>query len=127
MSTELRALRDPRIFEYADYLCYDAGYGALTAILEHVRTGEEDLHKTIVRRGDRLVAHGFDRADLERFRSEPSYEVKDPARLAELRVDRRLRRSGRSSPTTAAWTSPGTCGSSKARTRCTRSGRTRSG
>jgi radical SAM superfamily enzyme YgiQ (UPF0313 family) len=90
VSTELRALRDTGIFGYVDFLCYDAGFGALAAILEHLRTGEEAFHKTIVLREGWLVAHGFDGADLERFRAEPMYETQDPARLAEWRgIDER--------------------------------------
>jgi radical SAM superfamily enzyme YgiQ (UPF0313 family) len=34
VSTELRALCDPGIFDYCDYLCFDAGYGSITSILE---------------------------------------------------------------------------------------------
>ena len=86
VSTELRALRDDGIFAYADYLCYDAGYGALASVIECVRTGEDCLYKTIVRRGGRFVACGFQGADLERFQSEASYETRTPARLAELQA-----------------------------------------
>ena len=50
------------------------------------RTGDDGLFKTIVRRGDRLVAHGFDGADLAFFKSEPSYETREPPRAAELRA-----------------------------------------
>ena len=90
VSTELRALRDPGIFAYADFLCFDAGFGALAAILEHLRTGAEAFHKTIVLRDGWLVAHGFDGADLERFRAEPMYEIGAAPRSAEWRaVDER--------------------------------------
>jgi radical SAM superfamily enzyme YgiQ (UPF0313 family) len=90
VSTELRTLRDPGIFTYADFLCYDAGFGALTAILEHVRTREDAFHKTIVLREGWLVAHGFDGADLACFRVEPMYETCDPPRLGDWRaVDER--------------------------------------
>jgi radical SAM superfamily enzyme YgiQ (UPF0313 family) len=82
VSTELRAIRDPGIFAYADFLCFDAGFGALAAIVGHLRSGVDEFHKTIVRRGDRLAAHGFDGADLARFRAEPVYEVVEPARGA---------------------------------------------
>ena len=86
VSTELRAIRDRGIFAYADFLCFDAGFGALAAILEHLRGGADELHKTIVARGDRLVAHGFDGADLARFRAEPGYEVREPARGGDWRA-----------------------------------------
>ncbi|MCX7029908.1 MAG: radical SAM protein [Spirochaetes bacterium] len=90
VSTELRALRDTGIFTYTDFLCYDAGFGALAAILEHLRTGEDAFHKTIVLREGRLAAHGFDGADLERFRSEPLYEICDSPQFAAWRaVDER--------------------------------------
>ncbi|HSV94001.1 MAG TPA: radical SAM protein, partial [Desulfobacterales bacterium] len=86
VSTELRAIRDHGIFAYADFLCFDAGFGALAAILEHLRSGAEELHKTIVARDDRLVAHDFDGADLARFRDEPGYTVREPARAGEWRA-----------------------------------------
>lgn len=34
VSTELRDLRDSGIFDFCDYLCFDAGYGSLASILE---------------------------------------------------------------------------------------------
>ena len=90
VSTELRALRDAGIFAYADYLCYDAGFGALAAILDHLQTGAGSFNKTITRRGDRLQAHGFDGADLQRFRADPGYDIVESPRLAEWRaVDER--------------------------------------
>jgi radical SAM superfamily enzyme YgiQ (UPF0313 family) len=85
VSTELRALRDPGIFVYADYLCYDAGFGALSSVVGHLATGMEDLHKTIVRREGRFIAYGFEGADRERFQADASYETRDPAGLAGLR------------------------------------------
>ncbi len=90
VSTELRALRDPGIFAYADFLCFDSGFGALAAILEHLRTGADAFHKTIVLREGWLVAHGFDGADLERFLTEPVYETGESPSLARWRdVDER--------------------------------------
>jgi radical SAM superfamily enzyme YgiQ (UPF0313 family) len=86
VSTELRSLRDPAIFAYADYLCYDAGYAALSGILESLGGSDDGLFKTIVRRGDRLVAHGFDAGDLAFFESERMYETRTPARAAALRA-----------------------------------------
>jgi radical SAM superfamily enzyme YgiQ (UPF0313 family) len=83
VSTELRALREPGIFAYTDFLCYDAGFASLAAILEHLRTGTESFHKTIVVREGWLVAHGFDGPDLERFRADPAYEVPASHRLPE--------------------------------------------
>lgn len=34
VSTELRDLRDAGIFDFCDYLCFDAGYGSLASIIE---------------------------------------------------------------------------------------------
>ncbi len=34
VSTELRDLRDSGIFDFCDYLCFDAGYGSLASVLE---------------------------------------------------------------------------------------------
>ncbi|MCE1196301.1 hypothetical protein LWX53_07370, partial [bacterium] len=34
VSTELRDLRDSGIFDFCDYLCFDAGYGSLASIIE---------------------------------------------------------------------------------------------
>lgn len=34
VSTELRRLRDPAIFSDVDFLCFDAGYGALASLIE---------------------------------------------------------------------------------------------
>ncbi len=70
VSTELRSLRDPGIFAYIDYLCYDAGYAGLAGILDSLGGADDSLFKTIVRRGDRFVAHGFDAGDLSFFASE---------------------------------------------------------
>jgi hypothetical protein len=41
VSTELRDLRDARIFDFCDYLCFDAGYGSLASILERKAGGRE--------------------------------------------------------------------------------------
>ncbi len=86
VSTELRSLRDPAIFAYADYLCYDAGYAALAGILASLGAGDDGLFRTIVRRGERLVAHGFDASDRAFFEFERAYETLQPARADELRA-----------------------------------------
>ena len=36
VSTELRGLSDPRLFDYCDYLSFDSGYGSLASILERI-------------------------------------------------------------------------------------------
>jgi hypothetical protein len=62
VSTELRDLRDSGIFDYCDYLSFDAGYGSLASILE-VESGapRERLYKTMYRGEDGAVV----RADIE--------------------------------------------------------------
>jgi radical SAM superfamily enzyme YgiQ (UPF0313 family) len=65
VSTELRGLRDGGIFDFCDYLCFDAGYGSMDSILE-VEAGapRERLYKTMYRDSDgRVVAAGFDSGD----------------------------------------------------------------
>jgi hypothetical protein len=65
VSTELRGLRDGGIFDFCDYLCFDAGYGALDSILE-VEAGAPRgrLYKTMYRdEGGRPVAAGFEAGD----------------------------------------------------------------
>jgi hypothetical protein len=50
VSTELRSLHDGRVFDYCDYLSFDAGYGSLASILE-VEAGapKESLYRTMYR------------------------------------------------------------------------------
>jgi radical SAM superfamily enzyme YgiQ (UPF0313 family) len=65
VSTELRSLRDAGIFDFCDYLSFDAGYGSIGSILE-VEGGapRERLYKTMYR-GDEggVVAAGFPEGD----------------------------------------------------------------
>jgi hypothetical protein len=74
VSTELRSLADPRLFDYVDRLVFDAGYGALEAILRaETRAGGQGdsgnqgdpgtgLRSTMLRAADgRVRAVGFDR------------------------------------------------------------------
>jgi hypothetical protein len=65
VSTELRGLRDGGIFDFCDYLCFDAGYGSLASILEvHAGAPLERLYKTMYRDGaGSLVAAGFEGGD----------------------------------------------------------------
>ena len=65
VSTELRGLRDPGIFDFCDYLCFDTGYAAIDSILE-VEAGAplDRLYKTMYRPSEgTLVAAGFDPGD----------------------------------------------------------------
>jgi radical SAM superfamily enzyme YgiQ (UPF0313 family) len=62
VSTELRELRDPGIFDFCDYLSFDSAYGSLASIIE-VEAGADRglLYKAMYRGADgRVVAAGFD-------------------------------------------------------------------
>lgn len=68
VSTELRGLRDSTIFDYCDYLCFDAGFGALSALPVLTSSGNpgnpaasagpaipfdpSTLYRTMIRRDD---------------------------------------------------------------------------
>ena len=61
VSTELRSLTDGRLFDYCDYLSFDAGYGSLASILE-VEAGapKESLYRTMYRDAEgRVRRTGF--------------------------------------------------------------------
>lgn len=49
VNTELRRMTAKRFFSYVDYLCFDRGYGALSAVLRHLNTpseaGPESLYR----------------------------------------------------------------------------------
>ncbi|HUX37852.1 MAG TPA: radical SAM protein [Rectinemataceae bacterium] len=71
VSTELRGLRDPAIFNFCDFLCFDAGYGALASIIVGLEEGgraeglpASSLYRTMALRGGRIVAAGFPEGDL---------------------------------------------------------------
>src|SRR5208283_221949 len=68
VSTEPRSLADGRLFDYCDYLAFDAGYGSLASILE-VEAGapKESLYRTRYRDGDGRVRQGSDDASAVRF------------------------------------------------------------
>ncbi len=56
VSTELRNLADPRIFDYCDYLCFDSGYGALDSILRFLSGGDSgDLRQLMYRDASGLI------------------------------------------------------------------------
>jgi radical SAM superfamily enzyme YgiQ (UPF0313 family) len=61
VSTELRSLSDGHLFDYCDYLCFDAGYGSLASILAvEAGEGREALYRTMYRDGTgRVRASGF--------------------------------------------------------------------
>ncbi len=73
VSTELRSLVDARLFEFCDYLSFDAGYGSLASILEAEgleeapppkpqtapRGDAAPLYRTMLRESGSVVAVGF--------------------------------------------------------------------
>ena len=71
VTTELRGLRDPALFDFCDFLCFDAGYGALAAIIAGLEEGGRaeglplpSLYRTMTRRDGLIVAAGFAEGDL---------------------------------------------------------------
>lgn len=56
-NTELRRLRDPRVFDYLDYVTLDAGERPLLCLLEHLagKRDERELRRTFLRRNGRVV------------------------------------------------------------------------
>jgi radical SAM superfamily enzyme YgiQ (UPF0313 family) len=56
-NTELRRLKDPRVFDYLDYATLDDGERPLLCLLEHLggKREEADLCRTFLRSGDRVV------------------------------------------------------------------------
>ena len=75
VSTELRGLRDASIFDFCDYLSFDAGYGSLASIMdrEAANSGKEvSLYRTMTRANDgSLIVAGFPERDSARFESSP--------------------------------------------------------
>ncbi len=61
VSTELRFLADGRVFDYCDYLSFDAGYGSLASILEvEAGASKESLYRTMYRDAEgRVRPTGF--------------------------------------------------------------------
>jgi hypothetical protein len=61
VSTELRFLEAPEVFDHFDWLCYDGGYASLSSILSFMDTGDEaGLHRVRWRNQDgRVIASGF--------------------------------------------------------------------
>jgi len=59
VSTELRELSDPGLFDFCDYLSFDAGFGSLASILARLAGGDRPLHLTMTRKGGGVLAEGF--------------------------------------------------------------------
>jgi len=75
VSTELRGMRDPALFDYCDFLSFDAGYGSLASIMTVLGSDPglgkraealpaSSLVKTMTRRGGRIISCGFPEGDL---------------------------------------------------------------
>ncbi|MGD9940727.1 MAG: radical SAM protein [Clostridia bacterium] len=61
VSTELRFLEAPEVFDHFDWLCYDGGYASLSSILGFIDKGDEaDLYRVRWRDQDgKVIASGF--------------------------------------------------------------------
>src|SRR4029077_10022484 len=55
VNTELRALRDPRVFDYFDYVTLDDGERPLLNLLMRLRGRQAALVRTYVRKGAEVV------------------------------------------------------------------------
>jgi hypothetical protein len=91
VSTELRGLADPGVFDFCDYLSFDSGYGSLASILE-VEEGSprSRLYRTMFRDGEgRIVAAGFPDDDSARS-GPPDGKARRPSRAAECSRPPRL-------------------------------------
>lgn len=60
VSTELRGLSDPRLFDYCDYLSFDSGYGSLASIIERTEGKAVPLYRSMRRSGGQVLAEGFE-------------------------------------------------------------------
>lgn len=82
VSTELRGLRDAGIFDFCDYLSFDAGYGSLASIIECEKVSAQatasELYRTMLRRSDgALMVAGFPEGDSSCFEEGPSRVLTD--------------------------------------------------
>jgi radical SAM superfamily enzyme YgiQ (UPF0313 family) len=55
VNTELRDLREPRVFDWFDYVTLDDGERPLLSLLRHLRDGRAPLHRTFVREQGRVA------------------------------------------------------------------------
>jgi radical SAM superfamily enzyme YgiQ (UPF0313 family) len=55
VNTELRALRDPRVFDYFDYVTLDDGERPLLSLLQRLHGRDTKLVRTYVRKGGQVV------------------------------------------------------------------------
>lgn len=77
-NTELRSLRDPRVFDYLDFICLDDGEAPLLFLLEHIAglRPRTQLKRTFVRtaEGVRLLMGAVEKDIPQREVGTPSYE-----------------------------------------------------
>ena len=64
VNTELRELRDPRVFDYVDFITLDAGEAPLLSVLDHLRDATKPLFRTYVRKADAVVLETDARHDV---------------------------------------------------------------
>jgi radical SAM superfamily enzyme YgiQ (UPF0313 family) len=93
VSTELRSLTDAKVFDYCDYLSFDAGYGSLASILDvEAGASKEVLYRTMYRDPEGHVrSAGIGPAGFAAAETVPSggyYQVEQRA-LAEVFPDYR--------------------------------------
>jgi radical SAM superfamily enzyme YgiQ (UPF0313 family) len=55
VNTELRGLREPRVFDHFDFVTLDDGEAPLLNLIRHLRDGKTPLHRTFVREGGAVV------------------------------------------------------------------------
>ncbi len=77
VSTELRGLRDAGIFDFCDYLSFDAGYGSIASILEAGSGPPSSALYRTMRRGEEglILAEGFPEGDEARSEDGPRRPV----------------------------------------------------
>jgi radical SAM superfamily enzyme YgiQ (UPF0313 family) len=66
VNTELRELREPRLFDFVDYVTLDAGERPLLSLVEHLqgRRGRQRLQRTFVREGGEVRYIHFPEPDV---------------------------------------------------------------
>jgi radical SAM superfamily enzyme YgiQ (UPF0313 family) len=80
VSTELRELDDPRVFDFADAVCFDDGELPLLRIVQGLAGPRDDtrLIRTLVRRRGRVVRLGMDPAPAPARAEEPGARSQEP-------------------------------------------------
>ncbi len=75
VNTELRSLKDPRIFEFADYICLDDGEAPLVRLVSHIegKSGQDSLLRTFYLENGRVVFRDGSEADQSIKRGTPDY------------------------------------------------------